>query len=202
VIRKILDEQPMKITSRSRNPIFDAVESNIAIRFFSKQPIEEARIEKILESARLCQSGKNLQPWYFILIKDPSALETLASYMKGDVDEVELKNAPIAIAVISDPTSEFHIVDAGRAIQNMTLVAWEMGIGSTMISGLEPPNRESCRDEIKRFLRVPENLKLVDLVIFGYRKSKARIKHKDRKPLADIAFLERFGAPTPFARSK
>jgi nitroreductase len=184
-----------RVRSGRRQPVFDAIESNIRIRFFNKRPIDRSRVLRILEAARLCQSAKNLQPWYFILIEDKLALETLAGFMKGDEDEMELKNATIAVAVISDPASEFHVVDSGRAIQNMTLAAWEMGIGSTMISGLEPPNRESCRDEVKRFLKVPETLKLVDLVIFGYRKSKAKVKHKNRKPLAEIVFLERFGNP-------
>jgi len=179
----------------SRHPVFEAVKTNIAIRYYNKRPVEEAHILRILDAARLCQSAKNLQPWYFILVRDRSALEQLSGYMKGDMDEDELKYATIAIAVVSDPASEFHLVDCGRAIQNMTLVAWELGIGSVMISGLEPPNRESCREQIKQFLGVPPNLHLVDLVIFGYRKRKVKAKHKKRKPLAEIAFLEKFGAP-------
>lgn len=175
--------------------MFEAVQTNIAIRYYNKRPVEETHILRILDAARTCQSGKNLQPWYFILVRDRSALEKLSGYMKGDIDEGELKNATIAIAVISDPASEFHLVDAGRAIQNMTLVAWELGIGSVMISGLEPPNRESCRDQIEHFLGVPQNLNLVDLVIFGYRKRQTTVKRKNRKKLTEIAFLEKFGKP-------
>ena len=199
-------EQNMRKVIQSPNicayPVFDAVQTNIAIRYFSKRPIEDTHILRILNAARLCQSGKNLQPWYFILIRDRTALDKLAGYMKGDIDEDELKNATIAIAVISDPTSEFHVVDAGRAIQNMTLVAWELGIGSVMISGLEPPNRESCRAQIKRFLDVPQNLNLVDLVIFGYRKRQIPVKRKNRKKIADIAFLEKFGGPLTLTGSQ
>lgn len=183
----------------SGNPVFEAVQTNIAIRYYNKRPVEETHILRILDAARTCQSGKNLQPWYFILVRDRSALEKLSGYMKGDIDEGELKNATIAIAVISDPASEFHLVDAGRAIQNMTLVAWELGIGSVMISGLEPPNRESCRDQIKHFLGVPQNLNLVDLVIFGYRKRQTTVKRKNRKKLTEIAFLEKFGKPLAIA---
>jgi len=179
--------------------VFEAVQTNIAIRYYNKRPVEEAHILRILDAARTCQSGKNLQPWYFILVRDRSALEKLSGYMKGDIDEGELKNATIAIAVISDPASEFHLVDVGRAIQNMTLVAWELGIGSVMISGLEPPNRESCRDQIKHFLGVPQNLNLVDLVIFGYRKRQTTVKRKNRKKLTEIAFLEKFGKPLALA---
>lgn len=173
--------------------VFEAIETNIAVRKFSKRPLEDGHLLRIVEAARLCQSGKNLQPWYFIVIRERSTLEILSSYMKGDVDEIRLKNAPVAIAVISDPTSEFHIVDSGRAIQNMTLVAWELGIGSAMISGLEPPNRQRCRNQVKSFLGVPEKLNLLDLIIFGYRRRKTVTRDKRRKRLSEIVFLEKFG---------
>ncbi|MGA2785250.1 MAG: nitroreductase family protein [Candidatus Bathyarchaeia archaeon] len=175
------------------NHVFEAIETNIAVRKFSRRPLEDTHLLRILEAARLCQSGKNLQPWYFIVIKERSTLEVLSSYMKGDVDEIRLKNAPVAIAVISDPVSEFHIVDCGRAIQNMTLAAWEMGIGSAMISGLDPPNRQRCRNQVKSFLGVPEKLNLLDLIIFGYRKRKTVTRDKRRKKLSEIVFLEKFG---------
>jgi len=188
-------------STTERHYVFEAIESNIAIRSFSKQPVENDKLLMILEAARQCQSGKNLQPWYFIVIRDRSALTILSSYMSGDVDEIELKNAPLAVAVISNPISEFHVVDAGRAIQNMTLAAWEMGMGSTMISGLEPPDRESCRDQVKRFLGVPENLKLIDLVIFGHRKANTIVRSKNRKKLTDIVFIEKFGIPLKLDQS-
>jgi len=176
-------------------PVFEAVRANIAVRDFRDEPIEDEHLLRILEAARLCQSGKNLQPWYFIVVRNRMALVKLSEFMKGDIDEQRLQRAPLAIAIISDPTSEFHIVDAGRVIQNMTLVAWELGIGSTMISGLEPPNRDSSRDSIKRFLHVPENLNLVDLVVFGYRKRLRLVKQKRRKELEKLVYDEFFGNP-------
>jgi nitroreductase len=176
-------------------PVFEAIRANIAVRDFKDEPIEDGHLFRILEAGRLCQSGKNLQPWYFIVVRNRSALVKLSEFMKGDVDEQRLREAALAVAVISDPISEFHIVDAGRVIQNMTLAAWELGIGSTMISGLEPPNRDSSRDSIKRFLRVPENLNLVDLVVFGYRKRQRLVKQKRRKELEKLVYGEFFGNP-------
>lgn len=63
-----------------------------------------------------------------------------------------MKRSHTAIAIISDPKSEFDVVDAGRAAQNMTLVAWELGIGSVFISGPEPPERVPYRKKAKQLL--------------------------------------------------
>ena len=180
--------------------VFDAVCTNIAVRDFKDEKIKEEHLLRILEAGQLCQSGKNLQPWYFIVIRNKAMLGELADLMKGDVDEGIVRKAPTAIAIISDPSSEFHIVDAARAAQNMTLVAWELGIGSCWISGPEPPDRQPCRNMVKQLLHVPESLNLIDLIVLGYMKRPLIIKQKRRKNLEEIAFEEAFGTPLGFAK--
>jgi nitroreductase len=175
--------------------VYDAVRTNIAVREFTEQPLAEEHLTQILDAARLCQSGKNLQPWYFIVIRDRRTLDALAELMKGDVDEAIMKRSHTAIAVISDPKSEFDVVDGGRAAQNMTLVAWELRIGSVFISGPEPPERVPYRKKAKQLLGVPEHLNLVDLIVFGYPKRWRMVKQKRRKALKDIVFEGRFGHP-------
>jgi len=173
--------------------VHEAVLTNIAIRDFKDEPVRDEHIIKILDSGRLCQSGKNLQPWYFIVIRRRELLNALADLMKGDIDEERTRKAPVAIAIVSDPRSEFHVVDAARAAQNMTLVAWELGVGSAFISGPEPPEREPYRMEAKKLLDIPENLNFIDLMIFGYPKHWRTVRKKNRKPLRDIVFEEKFG---------
>lgn len=115
--------------------------------------------------------------------------------MKGDMDEPLVKQAPLAMALVSDPVSEFDKVDVGRAAQNMTLTAWELGIGSCFMSGPEPPDREPYRKEAHDFLQIPPNLHLVDLIIFGYPKHHRMAKHKKRKELSQLTSQDTFGKP-------
>jgi len=176
--------------------VYEAVLTNIAVREFTAVPVTEEHLVRILDAARLCQSGKNLQPWYFIVIRDRGILDALAELMKGDVDEAIMKRSHTAIAVVSDPKSEFDVVDAGRAAQNMTLVAWELGVGSVFISGPEPPERIPYRKKAKGLLGIPEHLNLVDLIVFGYPKRPRMVTRKKRKELRDIVFEKRFGGPS------
>jgi nitroreductase len=176
--------------------VYDAVLTNIAVREFTDEPLQDAHLIRVLDAARLCQSGKNLQPWYFVVIRDRTTLDALAELMKGDVDEAIMKRSHTAIAIVSDPKSEFDVVDAGRAAQNMTLVAWELSIGSVFISGPEPPDRIPYREKAKRLLEVPDHLNLVDLIVLGYPKRWRVVKRKKRKELREIVFEGRFGHPT------
>jgi nitroreductase len=174
--------------------VHEAVLTNIAVRDFKDEPVSDEDLLKILDAGRLCQSGKNLQPWYFIVIRRRELLNALADLMKGDIDEERTREAPLAIGIVSDPRSEFHVVDAARAAQNMTLVAWELGVGSAFISGPEPPERDPYRMKAKKLLGIPENLNFIDLIIFGYPKRWRTVKRKNRKALHDIVFDEKFGS--------
>lgn len=58
------------------------------MRKFTDESLTDEHLIRILDAARLCQSGKNLQPWYFIVVRDRSTLDELAELMKGDVDIV------------------------------------------------------------------------------------------------------------------
>ena len=172
----------------------EAVLTNIAVRDFKNKPISDEHLSKILEAGRLCQSGKNLQPWYFIIIQSRKIIDELADLMKGDIDEERTRRAPLVIAIVSDPRSELHVMDESRAAQNMTLVAWELGIGSTFISGPEPPERSVYRIKAKKILKLPENLNFLELMIFGYPTVWRTVKKKKRKPIQDITFIDTYGS--------
>jgi nitroreductase len=175
--------------------VFEAVSTNIAVREFLDMSLNEEHLRQILEAGRLCQSGKNLQPWHFILIRDRELLNSLADLMSGDLDEPIVRKAPAAIAIVSDPTSEFHVLDAGRAAQNMTLTAWELGIGSCFMSGPEQPAREPYRRKAHELLGIPDRLNLVDLIVFGYPKRRIVVRRKKRKELQQLVSESEYGNP-------
>jgi len=176
--------------------VFKAASTNVAVRDFQPSIIGDSELATILESARLTQSAKNLQPWYFIIVKDRKQLDDLAELMMGDVDEELTKLVPMVIAVVSDPRAEFWLFDLGRVVQTMTLVAWELGIGSCVISGPEPPNRETYREMAAKVLDVPNDLRVQELVAFGYPKKAKKFtgSSKIRKKMSEIVFDGKFGS--------
>ncbi|MGP8069998.1 MAG: nitroreductase family protein [Candidatus Bathyarchaeia archaeon] len=178
-----------------RMNVFDAIVGNVAVREFRPDIIREEYLKRILEAARLTQSAKNQQPWTFVVIKDRQMLNKLADLMTGDMDEGIMNKAPMAVAIVGDPVSEFYLFDLGRVTQSMTLAAWELGIGSVIISGPEPPDRENYRVKAGELIGVPKNLHFRELIIFGYPAVKKEVRRKQRKKYQDIVFEERFGSP-------
>ena len=77
------------------------------------------------------------------------------------------------------------MIDAGRVVQDMQLAAWNYGVASCVYTGT---NREALQKDFG----IPSNLIPSIIVGFGYPSRKV-IGRKNRKPINELAFLERYG---------
>ena len=74
----------------------------------------------------------------------------------------------------------------------MVLAAWEEGVGSNWIGfGSMHP--------VQEILEIPAGFDVIALLSFGYPTRRLGLGKKRRKPLSEVASLERFGAPYPEA---
>lgn len=105
-----------------------AVASKRDQRSFDSRPLPPAAITRILDAGRLAGSASNRQPWRFFVAEDPAVRARLAEcvYVPGLVTAAPLA-VSIAVVAAGSAMSGF---DAGRAAQNMMLVAWGEGVAS------------------------------------------------------------------------
>ncbi len=136
----------------------------------------------MLEAARLTASGINTQHWRFIIVDEQNDLKKLA----GDSTSGKwVAGANFAIITLTDPKYNFHLLDAGRVLQDMQLAAWNSGVVSGVYTGV---NREGMAKDFG----VPSGMNVSAVVGFGYPVRKI-IGRKSRKPLEELAFSGRFG---------
>jgi nitroreductase len=164
--------------------IFDYVVTKLDVREYSQKEITKDIKLKILEAARSTGSGKNLQHWRFIVVKDKENLKKLAD---DSITGKWIVNANFAVIVLTDPKYPFHLIDAGRVIQNMQIAAWGYGIASCIFTGI---NKEKLRKDFN----IPAGLEPSVVVGFGYPVKKIKGK-KNRKPLNELVFIEKYGNP-------
>jgi nitroreductase len=164
--------------------VYQCIRTRTSVREFKPDPVPNAVVTKMLRAARWAPSARNRQPWHFIVIRDP---DTLAQIGRIASSGSFIGQAPLAIAVAMDNANRPEL-DAGRALQQLELVAWSEGVGGCVAGIRGEENRK-----VKDLLRVPDGMELVTVMAFGYPTDGAMGRGKRRKPLSEIAHRERFG---------
>jgi nitroreductase len=164
--------------------VFDGIRTLLAVRQYQDRPVPEATVVRIVEAARLTGSAMNAQPWHFIVVQDRDTLRELGRLARSGP---YVAQAPLAVVVLADK-SRFAVSDASRAIQSMLLTAWGEGIGSNWAGG---PGMA----QLKPLLNIPDELDVIAVLPLGYAAVPVGQGKKNRKPLGEVAHLERFDEP-------
>jgi len=161
---------------------FTCIRTRREIRDYLDRAIPNQALLKILEAGRLAPSSKNSQPWHFVVIKKK---ETIKKISELTLTGTHIAKAPLAIAVLMDG-AKLPEIDGTRAIQNMVLAAWDMGIGSCWITNFYD-------DAVKDTLGVPQRMRLITVIPFGYPVEPKTNRKKMRKALDEIVHYEKYG---------
>ena len=162
--------------------VYECIRSRVAVKSFTADPIPEPVVKKILRAGRWAPSQRNRQPWHFIVIRDPLALQRLSSLTSRGAYIAE---APLAVAIVME-NAKMPQFEAGRVIENMLLVTWSEGVGTSFVGGWG-------KEKAKEILGIPQDMELITVMPYGYPTEAAKSGGKRRKPLAETTHDERFG---------
>ncbi len=131
-----------------------AIEDRRSIRHYQDMPVPREQITDILDCGRLAPSGKNRQPWYFVVLqgadKDQVADWMCACAAAGDGQALSpsiplsagvIRQAPVLILVFRPKEEAWRLSDhlsIGACIENMCLRATDLGLGSLWIRDVVP----------------------------------------------------------------
>jgi nitroreductase len=72
----------------------DALRSTGAVRDFTDQPVDDAVLARVLDTARFAPSGGNAQAWHVVVVKDPDKRRGLRDcYLRGSQDYLAMLSA-------------------------------------------------------------------------------------------------------------
>jgi len=77
---------------------YTAVETRRTVRDFLPEPVPQEVLDRCLDAARLAPSSSNLQPWEFVVIRDPEARQAANA---ACLDQLPAKTAPLLIALVT-----------------------------------------------------------------------------------------------------
>lgn len=165
------------------------VKARSSVRSFKPDKVERAKLEYILEVARLAPSAVNFQPWCFVVVREPERLKALYECYPRDW----FAKAPVCIVVCGDhgaswkrasDNKDFCDVDVAIATEHLVLAAAEQGLGACWVC-----NFDAAR--CKEIIGLPESWEPVVLLPLGYPTDGAATERK-RKPFNDVVKWENF----------
>ncbi len=187
--------------------VLDAINARRSIRRFKSTPVEDEKVEMILEAARRAPSWANSQCWRFIVVRDAEMRNRLAdtafSVGGGHPNMATEAMRVVSVAIVAcaelgragfshkeprEPVTDkgdWFMFDTALAMQNMVLAATAFGLGTVYTGAFDSV-------EAGKVLGVPEGYKVVSMTPLGYPDEDP--KPRPRKELDEIVFRERFGA--------
>ena len=127
-----------------------------SVRKLKDQPVEQEKIEKILEAAMVAPTAANYQPFRVWVMKNPEALEKVRSAVPMPF----VQESPVVFVVGGDPETawtrsfdghNFADVDASIAATHMMLEVHELGLGTTWVGYFDVDKMVSIFPEMKGY---------------------------------------------------
>jgi nitroreductase len=173
------------------NAVLEAILRRRTIRHYTSREVGEGLLLSILEAGRWAPSGKNGQPWRFIVVREEKIKEALSRLTRyGSI----IAEASVVITVFLDAGASYDRVKdlqaIGACMENMLLAGHSLGLGASWQG--EILNRA---EEVEGLLGVPPDFELMAILTLGYpaRTDQA----SSRKEIEDLVWLDRYGNPLP-----
>jgi len=131
------------------NQTLNDIKDRRSIRTFKPEQVSEEDLNIILEAGKAAPSSMNRQPWHFTVIQDKDLLDQIVEENKQIVlDSPALMqingwiNAPnyhnfyhalTVILISGDKENIWHVCDCALAMENMSLAAWAIDVGSCIV---------------------------------------------------------------------
>ena len=156
-----------------------------SVRAYKSVPIEDDKLEKVLEAARLAPTACNLQPFQVIVV-----------HTKGKEKELQriysapwFVQAPIVICACGKPSESwvrqdgenYCDVDVTIVMDHLILAAADLGLGTCWIGAF---NADAARE----ILKLPDDVKPIAFTPLGYPDIQAG--YKSRKSLDELVRYE------------
>ena len=145
-------------------------------RRFAQKAVPQDVVDDIVQAVRLSSCGANRQAVRLVLVQSPEMVAKVqplvkwAGYLPPEQGTPKADEQPTLYAAVVDDTSlpGDHGVDLGIALANLTLAAWDKGVGSCIMGAINKP-------ALTELLHIEEPQKLMYMVAFGYPSHEAHI---------------------------
>ena len=177
----------------------DLITRRQSVRAYADRPVEQEKLDQLIEAVRLAPSASNSQPWKLILVTEPALKDRVARATYSTLVSFNkfVPQAPVlAVLVIEKPKvitqigarlkdREFSLIDIGIAAAHFCLQATELGLGTCMLGWFDEAT-------IQELLQIPKQKRIGLIITLGYAAADDPIREKIRKTTAKMSSFNRY----------
>jgi len=213
------------MTSGPTDDFWTVLSTATAVRRYRDEPVDDGTLDKCLRAASWAPSGGNQQPWRFVVLRSDElrAVVTAAAHESwqrlksfygvtmpdADADDPRSRvlramaehsrvggAAPVLVLFCVQPQAGASDLQQGGsvfpAVQNLLLAARAQGLGAAITLW-----HSQCEDQLREMIGIPDGWLIAALVTMGW--PRGRHKPVRRKPLTEVAVVDRWDRPWSFA---
>lgn len=173
-------------TDKAKPTFLQLAKARFSVRYYAKTPVEQEKIDAILEAARVAPTAKNLQPFQIYVLKSEEAIAKINKLSRCAY------NAPVVFLVCYDKSKAWAspfdandnsgVMDASIVGTHMMLEATDQGLGSCWVKFFDPK-------KVAAAFGIPGNLTPSFLLDVGYplKGATPNKMHFERREVKDFA---------------
>ena len=163
----------------------DLIANRYSVRAYKRDPIENEKLDNVLEAARLAPTAANRQPYQLIVINTKGREDELLKIYRRNW----FVQAPLLICAcgvrrqswVRSDRRRYLDVDVAIVMDHLILAATNIGLGTCWVAAF---NENAAR----KALNLPDDVEPLIFTPLGYPADKPGIK--ERKPLTELVRYE------------
>ena len=165
----------------------ELIRNRYSVRAYKPDPVEEEKLQRVLEAMRLAPTAVNRQPFQFIVIHTEGRKQEL----RRIYDRAWFVQAPLVICACGVPAQNwvrrdgknYNDVDVAIAMDHLVLAATDLGLGTCWIAAFDPA-------AAREVLGLPDGVEPIAFTPLGYPADQPG--PKTRKALSELVRYERW----------
>lgn len=169
---------------------FEVIKSRHSVRKFKERPVEEEKLQRILEAANSAPSAGDLQAYEIVVVRDEESKRKLVS---AAYEQEFIAKAPLILVFVAHPERSsrrygrrgaelYCIQDATIATAYAQLAATALGLGCVWVGAFD-------ENEVAKAVGLKGSFKAVSMLPIGYPDEQP--KPTPRRKLEELVHHER-----------
>ena len=152
----------------------EAICKRSSTRGYTSEPLTKAELDTILHAGLQAPTATNRQELHFTVLQDGDPLLSEIENEKNRQRNIDppvnfYYSAPTVIVISGECGFRWSFMDAGIAVENMSLAAEELGLGSVIIGCIYDALHGEKQVYFEKALKFPENYEFAIALAVGHK---------------------------------